>query len=54
MKLRIIGLVTCAVLVVAGTDKLVAGTFMVTNTADSGAGSLRQAITDAKKNHSRD
>ena len=47
MKLRIIGLVTCAVLVVAGTDKLVAGTFTVTNTTDSGAGSLRQAITDA-------
>jgi len=47
MKLRIVRLVTGAVLAVAATSRLVAGTFTVTNTADSGAGSLRQAITDA-------
>ena len=39
-----------AVLLMTATNKAGAGTFTVTNLNDNGAGSLRQAITDANSN----
>lgn len=38
---------SCVVSLVGGSSKVSAATFSVTNTNDAGAGSLRQAITDA-------
>ena len=48
MKLRIKNLITIVLCLLAMTDAALAvSTFVVTNTNDSGAGSLRQAILDA-------
>jgi hypothetical protein len=40
----------CALLALCGSAAASAATFTVTNTSDSGAGSLRQALTDANAN----
>jgi hypothetical protein len=41
---------SCSLLLLAASAALPASTFTVTNTNDSGAGSLRQAILDANAN----
>jgi len=46
--------VVCALLILSGTAALSANTYTVTNTSDTGAGSLRQAITDANTNPGAD
>src|SRR5215510_13143393 len=47
IKMKTKKLFTIIVLIVTACFRLEAATFTVTNTADSGAGSLRQAILDA-------
>jgi IPT/TIG domain len=50
MRTRLLGLA----LLVFAAGRLAAATYTVTNTSDSGAGSLRQAITDANSNPGAD
>ncbi|HEX4441917.1 MAG TPA: hypothetical protein VH854_17720, partial [Thermoanaerobaculia bacterium] len=44
----------CTVLILSGAAALTAATFTVTNTNDTGAGSFRQALTDANTNAGAD